>query len=66
MTRAVGSNMQHLQQFRCHLSVCLGHAGDVAARPAQAGDKTDPDRVSRHSRRSELLWSLLSPRAPPE
>jgi len=37
--------MQQLQPFRCHLDVQIGHAGDVAARPIEAGDKSDINRV---------------------
>src|SRR5262245_521227 len=37
--------MQQLQPFRRQLDVQTGHAGHVAARPVEAGDKSDFNRV---------------------
>ena len=38
--------VQQLQPLRRGLHVRLGHARDVAARPAKAGDEAEPDRVA--------------------
>jgi hypothetical protein len=37
--------MQQLQSFRRHLNIQTGHAGDIAAGPIEAGDKSKLDRV---------------------
>jgi hypothetical protein len=36
---------QQLQSFRCHLEIQAGHAGDIAAGPIEARDKSKLDRI---------------------
>ena len=40
--------VQQLQPLRPHLDVQIGHAREVAARPVQAGDKSNLHRVDRY------------------
>jgi hypothetical protein len=49
MTVAVGTQfVQQGQPLRRQLCVQQAHAGEVAARPVQAGDKAELDRVEAH------------------
>src|SRR5450755_1859519 len=54
-TRSWKHLVQHFQQLRCHLCVRLGHARDISARAAEAGDKAEPDWISR---RFKDDWNL--------
>ena len=61
MTAALGINsLQQLQPFRCHQLVRLHDAGDVAARPAKAGDKAEFG-LDRRPFRKQSEWSWLPP-----
>ena len=52
-------------RFGHELRVHGNDAGDVAARPVEAGDETQPDRVAAElRRRSEWSWSRPWPRVP--
>ena len=38
--------VRQFQSLRCYLHMQFGHAGDVAARSAQAGDEADLHRIA--------------------